>query len=658
MKPIASFFVIAALFTLLKAQNRVDESKAASERSIIVGSKIQVIQNRTDRAQWEPMIASDSDNPRNLLACWIDGAQGSNPESFVVVYASFDGGEKWRKTLQIVAPAGIVDPSTSAGGKPVVDPTCAYGQGGVAYATALVPGAPIYRSTDSGRRWAKVLELGIKGWDREFLTVDNVSNQHPGRLYFHYASFTPGLNGGYFWGIDIWRADNSGLRFQSPTKLILNGGPYIGNGTVLSDGTFLAILGEHYDQPVSDNTKPNEKDQIVVVRAGDSTTYSSAVKVSDWKHLIINGNQDTCGPNSALAANTSLSKTKDRLYAVWPDRRHHGRPDITLSVSTDKGKTWSAPRIVNDDDPNEKGNIIGNCTPGIAVNTSGVVGIIWYNIRQDLETSEYHYDTRFTASLDGGETFLPSIKLSDERSFPKKFRIGETIGLAAGPDGKFHALWIENRTGTPQVYYAPITVSRSKIQVSPTPPDKNGQTPQETRPAKNLKDKIYSEEIIPLVLQGGVPDWYGIVKQFENKYGALGRELVWKAKPNYYKRAKDWKNMYASLSAFIGKYGTDGMRPTSLNDYVWLIFENFADKSILKNAARWSLKTVQKDENDVNTPEYADTYANLLYRLGRTKEAIEWEGKAKELARSENDKKRFQAMIDKMRKGEPTWPVK
>jgi hypothetical protein len=67
------------------------------------------------------------------------------------------------------------------------------------------------------------------------------------------------------------------------------------------------------------------------------------------------------------------------------------------------------------------------------------------------------HETWFTASLDGGETFLPAVKLS-EKILPKRFRIGETIGLAAGPDGKFHALWIENRTGIPQVYYAPITV--------------------------------------------------------------------------------------------------------------------------------------------------------------------------------------------------------
>lgn len=49
-----------------------------------------------------------------------------------------------------------------------------------------------------------------------------------------------------------------------------------------------------------------------------------------------------------------------------------------------------------------------------------------------------------------------------------------------------------------------------------------------------------------------------------------------------------------------------------------------------------------------------DTYANLLHKLGRTKEAIEWQEKA--LAKVDADSKaEYQATLDKMKKGEPTW---
>jgi hypothetical protein len=49
-----------------------------------------------------------------------------------------------------------------------------------------------------------------------------------------------------------------------------------------------------------------------------------------------------------------------------------------------------------------------------------------------------------------------------------------------------------------------------------------------------------------------------------------------------------------------------------------------------------------------------DTYANILYKLGRKDEALEWENKAMSAA-SENDKKTYQETIDKMKTGEKTW---
>lgn len=184
-----------------------------------------------------------------------------------------------------------------------------------------------------------------------------------------------------------------------------------------------------------------------------------------------------------------------------------------------------------------------------------------------------------------------------------------------------------------------------------------GQAQSQEKPVSQVeKDKIYNEEIMPVVLQGGTVDWDRLEKQFEKKYGIVGRELVWKAKPNYYKRAKDWKNMHASLAVFIGKYGTNGMRPSSVNDYAWVIFESVADKIVLDDAAKWSLKIVQENEKDEFLHGYLDTYANILHRLGRTKEAVEWEEKA---IRAANDayKELYRITIDKMKKGEPTWPV-
>lgn len=61
----------------------------------------------------------------------------------------------------------------------------------------------------------------------------------------------------------------------------------------------------------------------------------------------------------------------------------------------------------------------------------------------------------------GGETFMPDVKISSQRSCPASpqnlataYRFpagGEYIGMAATPDGSFMILWSDNRTGTYQL---------------------------------------------------------------------------------------------------------------------------------------------------------------------------------------------------------------
>src|SRR5207237_671464 len=42
--------------------------------------------------------------------------------------------------------------------------------------------------------------------------------------------------------------------------------------------------------------------------------------------------------------------------------------------------------------------------------------------------------------------------------------VGYSLGFAAGPDGTFHAVWTDNRTGTPQLWTAPVTVSGTVLR--------------------------------------------------------------------------------------------------------------------------------------------------------------------------------------------------
>jgi hypothetical protein len=104
---------------------------------------------------------------------------------------------------------------------------------------------------------------------------------------------------------------------------------------------------------------------------------------------------------------------------------------------------------------------------------------------------------------------------------------------------------------------------------------------------------------------------------------------------------------------------TAGLGAAFLNDMIWeVIFLHSNDKAILAKGIRFMRILLKNTPNDLAD---IDTYANLLYKLGRTKESISLEKKAVEIE-NENairDKripdKVYQETLDKMIKGEPTW---
>jgi hypothetical protein len=132
--------------------------------------------------------------------------------------------------------------------------------------------------------------------------------------------------------------------------------------------------------------------------------------------------------------------------------------------------------------------------PAVAVNSSGVVGVSWYD-RRDAAEETRQWAARFAYSLDGGETFSASTRVSDPPSSagpsgylpimahstgggqrrPRarggnlRVEIGpqwidylcaaDTAGMAAGADGTFHTLWVDHRTGIPQLWTSAVRVN-------------------------------------------------------------------------------------------------------------------------------------------------------------------------------------------------------
>ena len=111
---------------------------------------------------------------------------------------------------------------------------------------------------------------------------------------------------------------------------------------------------------------------------------------------------------------------------------------------------------------------------------------------------------------------------------------------------------------------------------------------------------------------------------------------------------KKWDKFQPALLSYMKKYGAE-VTADRLNFFAWAVFENCKDTDCITEALSWSKRSV--DETQTKEPAYLDTYANLLYKLGKKDQAIAMQQKAVDLVAAEN-KAKYQVTLEKMKKGE------
>ncbi len=368
--------------------------------SIKVEPNINVSRAYPKRAHFETHLSADPRNPNKLLGCsMIFSAERNAYKS--IAYLSVDSGKSWSPTLEVDRDLNLFDP------------TCMFGLDGKAYFAAFGwekhPGGKyemfFYRSNDSGRTWMPPVLIPVL--DREYITVDDSGGKYHGRIYVNGTGFTRTANGDYLTDLTLLRSVNGGVSFESPLKLPQGASEAVdsqGNGVVLSDGTLVVLFGHSTAGGADIPRRPTAKLKVLVSNAG-AERLGRTYTVGDWYRP----NSRWVSTVPVLAVDRTTGVFRDRLYSVWTDNRS-GRTEILFSYSSDSGRNWSKPIIVNDDIPRIEGEGPDNFMPAIAVNSSGVIGVSWYDRRDDPENRGW--SARFAASLNGGETFTRSVKVS------------------------------------------------------------------------------------------------------------------------------------------------------------------------------------------------------------------------------------------------------
>jgi hypothetical protein len=189
-----------------------------------------------------------------------------------------------------------------------------------------------------------------------------------------------------------------------------------------------------------------------------------------------------------------------------------------------------------------------------------------------------------------------------------------------------------------------------------------------------IRNVIVKEQYEPAVKaalekrQDNVP-WDSLSKQVKGKYGSLiARKIDLQVKSSLYRQLAENTNHYwkeyikYNLERLESDYDTTHpqiqfLDALQVNNFVFnAIFYHSNDTQQMKSALRLMEGVLRRNSKDANN---IDTYANVLYKLGRKKEAIQWQKEAVDLASSDQQQQylvpSLRTNLSKMERGLSTW---
>lgn len=408
----------------LIAQGRTASIRVVKEMPIPVGSP--------QASVVEPFLAVNPTDGRERVGAAIrldrDGQR-------IVVFNTSDGGRNWH-ARQLT---GLADVRIAA------DPWLYWSPSGTLYLSILtfVPvddgrrmAIWMYTSDDGGRSWSNHVQLpwAERGsYDHPIIASDPRLAGAP-----MYVVATNGLS-----GFGVLRSASGPNSFMGPEQFVPDDrNNNLGGAVALGENRVVFI---YFDMSTGGDLRP-----LWAVRSVDGGRNFE-------RTLIRRGVVPWGFP--ALAADVSASAWSERVYATWLESPEQGGLDVMLAHSDDDGLAWSSPVVINSDrTPNFRGR------PFIAVNGDGVVGVTW-NDRRHAE-AELCSDVYFAASLDGGDSFLPEVRVSTTTACnPENTELrwamgGDYSNMATSSDGRFHIVWGDARTGVHQLYAAEVAVEQ------------------------------------------------------------------------------------------------------------------------------------------------------------------------------------------------------
>lgn len=421
----------------------------------------------------EPYIAANPVNRSNLIAGWHQDRWSTGGAQGLGAAYSRDGGQTWLPaTIPFTRCSGA--PARSAGDyERASDPWISFGIDGTAYYMGLVTdnsvnenAMVVARSLDQGASWSAPIVIARSPAQDPTLTSlfhdKNSLTADPFDANYVYATWT--VFRLRSWSVMFSRSTDKGLTWSAPLPIAtLNvvsppEQAYFRQGAqiiVLRDRTLLNA----YYRRIFDSRTGEERLEQAVLRSTDQGKSWSRVDIPVAGFLAATAVDTELGipvRDAATLPSAASSLAIGYAYIAWQARRGDGRVGVNISVSKDGGLQWEAPIRVN------QGSAAGvqAFLPIVAVNQGGLVGVLFYDFRNDLPgdspLSTDVWLSVFTPDL----TFIREWRLTQSSfdlrmsalSSGRGYFPGDYVGLASDGNDFVAAFTRTNDVGTPATW--------------------------------------------------------------------------------------------------------------------------------------------------------------------------------------------------------------
>ncbi len=487
MTKFTRYFALAALPLVLLVEQGAHASQPLRVTANVQATKGDVDPARTYSA---PYLAVDPSNNLNVVGSFIDFRTGR-----CGLTRSTDGGQTWKRLDAVPAPASFPFCESTMSGNGIYHAPIAFGRNSTLYYAMLGwdnqdgggrvnTSVILARSTNLGDSWTSTLVRNNRG-----KTDQAVENTRPMTgvavdtktgsddiVYVSYSQRKPNAV-----------APNA-VPNQPVVSVSTDGGRTFADPVSVVDGAFTpAVRSDAFSKvttttaapgPTTTTTTPPPDSRAAQPdQAANFGGGRSYITVDDKGTLYAAWPSSTANIATPPPPGYFLSKSTDKgktwtvtqiapfsysnkagapgpsasLQLAWSPQ---GGPQGTLHVvaegsdqpdianlshiwyfrSTDGGKTWTPPKVVDDDD---KSQLAGQYMPTVRVAPNGRVDVAWWDTRDVPMPATQTNDVYYAYSTDNGNTFSKNIRITDQSIsrrygvFLNNFNMSAPPGLAS-----------------------------------------------------------------------------------------------------------------------------------------------------------------------------------------------------------------------------------